>query len=85
MVVGSAIVSVCLLVLGFTKEIVTFLTADEALSGPGTIGLAVLSIYVLDFAINAGKADDQFVRLGTTANKASHVVFAESHRRHATA
>lgn len=54
MVVGSVIVAICLLVLGFTKEIVGFLIPDEKLAQTPTIAMAVLSIYVLDFAINAG-------------------------------
>lgn len=66
------IVSACLLVLGWTKEIVaSFVTAPELVGLAGfndmsldfrsdaeqrreaTITLAVLSIYALDFAINA--------------------------------
>lgn len=55
MVIGTAIVAVVLLVLGFTKELVgLFITDAEAAQWP-TIILAVLSIYVVDFAINAGK------------------------------
>ncbi|KHN99859.1 sucrose transport protein [Metarhizium album ARSEF 1941] len=53
MVAGALVVSVCLLVLGFTKEIVGFLLPDEELARGPTIALAVLSLYVLDFAINA--------------------------------
>lgn len=54
MVIGALIVAVCLLVLGFTKEIVEFLVPDEKLAKGPTIALAVLSIYALDFAINGG-------------------------------
>lgn len=55
MVIGALIVSVCLIVLGFTKEIVEFVLPDEELAKGPTIALAVLSIYALDFAINAGE------------------------------
>lgn len=55
MVIGALIVSVCLIILGFTKEIVEFLLPDEELAKGPTIALAVLSIYALDFAINAGE------------------------------
>jgi solute carrier family 45 protein 1/2/4 len=56
MVIGSIIVAVCLLVLGFTREIVGwFLGAndnDDVAQKP-TIVIAVLAIYAVDFAINA--------------------------------
>lgn len=54
MVIGALIVAACLLVLGFTKEIVGFVLQDEKAAKGPTIALAVLSIYTLDFAINAG-------------------------------
>ncbi|GAO14393.1 hypothetical protein UVI_02055180 [Ustilaginoidea virens] len=53
MVVGAVIVAGCLVVLGFTKEIVGFLVNDAELARGPTVALAVLSIYALDFAINA--------------------------------
>ncbi|TWU77864.1 hypothetical protein ED733_003632 [Metarhizium rileyi] len=53
MVIGALIVAVCLLVLGFTKEIVASVLPDEEAAKGPTIALAVLSIYALDFAINA--------------------------------
>ncbi|OAA82104.1 sucrose transport protein [Akanthomyces lecanii RCEF 1005] len=53
MVLGAAIVAVAMLVLGFTKEIVTFFIADAEAARIPTIFLAVLAIYVVDFAINA--------------------------------
>lgn len=55
MVLGAAIVAAAMLVLGFTKEIVTFFIADAEAARIPTITLAVLAIYVVDFAINAGK------------------------------
>ncbi|KAK5151334.1 hypothetical protein LTR04_006634 [Oleoguttula sp. CCFEE 6159] len=53
MVVGTLIVSVCLLVLGWTKEIVGMFVTDTDTKRTATIVLAVLSIYAVDFAINA--------------------------------
>ncbi len=72
MVGGALIVAVCLLILGWTGELVGLFTKDpETVGGlvytyrgiisyqilkakSCTIGLAVLSIYAVDFAINAG-------------------------------
>jgi solute carrier family 45 protein 1/2/4 len=56
MVIGSLIVAACLLILGWTKEIVGIFISDEETAKTWTIFLAVLSIYVIDFAINAGKS-----------------------------
>jgi solute carrier family 45 protein 1/2/4 len=54
MVIGTAIVAVCLLVLGFTREIVGLVVDDDDRARRPTIVLAVLAIYAVDFAINAG-------------------------------
>ncbi|KAH7328703.1 major facilitator superfamily domain-containing protein [Stachybotrys elegans] len=53
MVIGSAIVAISLLILGFTRDIVDLVIGDENMAKRVTIVLAVLAIYVLDFAINA--------------------------------
>jgi hypothetical protein len=53
MVIGAAIVAVSLLILGFTREFVGLLIQEDEAARRPTIVLAVLSIYVLDFAINA--------------------------------
>ncbi|KAM0322899.1 hypothetical protein ACHAQA_009241 [Verticillium albo-atrum] len=53
-VMGSIIVAFCLVVLGFTKEIVGFFVPNEESARGFTIALAVLAIYAVDFAINAG-------------------------------
>ncbi|KAJ4207804.1 hypothetical protein NW767_002040 [Fusarium falciforme] len=53
MVIGSIIVAINLLVLGFTREIVGWVVKDEEGAKRPTIVLAVLAIYVVDFAINA--------------------------------
>lgn len=72
MIGGALIVAVCLLVLGWTGEIVRLFVRDVETVGARnyrvlgysaydglqarscTIALAVLSIYFVDFAINAG-------------------------------
>lgn len=53
MVLGAAIVAIAMLVLGFTQEIVGIFVADKEAARMPTIVLAVFSIYVVDFAINA--------------------------------
>lgn len=53
MVGGALVVAVCLLVLGWTAEIVNYFVLDPDLAKSYTIILAVLSIYAVDFAINA--------------------------------
>ncbi|KAL8773103.1 MAG: hypothetical protein Q9194_004413 [Teloschistes cf. exilis] len=53
MIGGAIIVSVGLLVLGWTREIVGFFIAESELRQQLTIVLAVFSIYFVDFAINA--------------------------------
>ncbi|KAK5990867.1 General alpha-glucoside permease [Cladobotryum mycophilum] len=54
MLIGAIIVAVSLLVLGFTREIIgLFVGDDDEKAKRPTIVLAVFSIYVVDFAINA--------------------------------
>ncbi|KAF2205805.1 sucrose transport protein-like protein [Delitschia confertaspora ATCC 74209] len=63
MIGGTIAVSACLLVLGWTREIVEAVLGKSGMEGEdmehremvksATIGLAVLSIYGIDFAINA--------------------------------
>lgn len=52
-VIGSILSSLCLLTLGFTKEIVGYFVPDEKVAQTFTISAAVLSIYAVDFSINA--------------------------------
>lgn len=62
MMVGAVIVSACLLVLGFTREIVGFLGGGEAGSDAArrvTVVLAVAAIYAVDFAINMSMFEDE--------------------------
>ncbi|KAI0482971.1 MFS general substrate transporter [Xylariaceae sp. FL0804] len=51
-VVGSVISALCLLTLGFTKEIVSFFVGDEKAAQGMTVFAAVLAIYAVDFSIN---------------------------------
>ena len=53
MVGGALVVGLCLLILGWTAEIVGLFVSEPGLAKSCTIGLAVLSIYAVDFAINA--------------------------------
>jgi solute carrier family 45 protein 1/2/4 len=56
MVIGSVVVAGCLLVLGWAKEIVGHFVEEEEFRRSCTIFVAVLSIYAVDFAINAVQA-----------------------------
>lgn len=53
-VIGAIVVALCLLVLGFTKEIVALFMSDEEAAKTVTIIVAILAIYAADFSINAG-------------------------------
>jgi solute carrier family 45 protein 1/2/4 len=55
MVLGSFLVAACLLVLGWTKEIVGHFVEEGDYGKSCTILVAVLAIYAVDFAINAGE------------------------------
>lgn len=52
-VLGSILSAICLLTLGFTKEIIGFFVPDEKVAQTFTISTAVLAIYAVDFSINA--------------------------------
>lgn len=84
MVMGTLIVAVSLLVLGFTRELVGLVVVDDEAARRPTIVLAVLAIYAVDFAINAGMSDSH-VRTGLWGRltRTSHVVLEESDCRHA--
>jgi len=65
MVVGSVIVAAALIVLGWAKDIVGLLLLEDVqFERTCAVVLAVLAIYVVDFAINAGKCS---VRIRGTA------------------
>ena len=87
MIGGSLIVAICLLILGWTGEIVRLFVREPEMVGgltrsrfgfPAyaslqaktyTIALAVLSIYAVDFAINAGWCFIRREQTDRTANK----------------
>ena len=56
MLIGAALTGICFMILGWTREIVGIFVSDEATLKSTTIVLAVLTIYALDFAINAVQA-----------------------------
>ncbi|KAJ5220284.1 hypothetical protein N7468_009488 [Penicillium chermesinum] len=56
MVIGSFVVALSLLLLGWTTEIVTCFISDPEKAKNVTIALAVLSIYAVDFSINVVQA-----------------------------
>lgn len=87
MIGGSLIVAICLIILGWTGEIVRlFVREPETVGGRNgsrfgfsayaslqaktyTIALAVLSIYAVDFAINAGWCSTRPQQTDRTANR----------------
>ncbi|KAF2261066.1 MFS general substrate transporter [Lojkania enalia] len=56
MVGGTILVSLCLLLLGWTREVVKMFVTEKEAIREATIALAVISIYGIDFAINAVQA-----------------------------
>lgn len=84
MVIGSIIVAINLLVLGFTREIVGWVMKEDEAAKRPTIVLAVLAIYVVDFAINAGWYSQHTRCLCLLANRLSHVMRKESRCRYST-
>ena len=56
MIIGSVIVAACLIILGWTKEMVGIFIGNKETAKTCSIAVAVLSIYALDFAVNAGKS-----------------------------
>ncbi|KAG8819218.1 hypothetical protein FRC17_010548 [Serendipita sp. 399] len=57
---GSILCSLSLLLLGFTKEVVSwFISPDSSANATVTIWLAVIAIYCIDFSINAVQAVDR--------------------------
>jgi solute carrier family 45, member 1/2/4 len=55
MIIGSVIVAACLLVLGWTKEIIEAILPPGDFAQTCMISLAVFAIYAVDFSINAGE------------------------------
>lgn len=70
MVIGTVIVSLCLLLLGWTSELVAMFVQEKQAKQNLTIFMAVLSIYGVDFAINAVQASTRSLVVDTLpANK----------------
>ncbi|SLM40064.1 Major facilitator superfamily domain, general substrate transporter [Lasallia pustulata] len=65
MIGGSIIVAACLLVLGWTADIVGLFTSKPDTARSCTIALAVLSIYAVDFAINAVQSSSRSLIVDT--------------------
>jgi solute carrier family 45 protein 1/2/4 len=57
MIFGSFVVAFCLIVLGWTAEIVGLFVQEPEKAKNVTIALAVSSIYAVDFSINVGMWD----------------------------
>ncbi len=55
MVIGSILVTTCLVILGWTKEIVGYFVEEGDFKKSCTIALAIMAIWGVDFSINAGK------------------------------
>jgi solute carrier family 45 protein 1/2/4 len=53
MICGTVLVAVFLVLLGWTKEVVRYFVKEEESAKSYTVVAAVLSIYAIDFAINA--------------------------------
>ena len=78
MVAGSLIVSASLLLLGFTREFVG-LFLDGEVAAKATVWLAVLAIWVIDFAINAcGLGPGVCQPYARELTVSSHVLFEKS-------
>ncbi len=56
MLVASAVAAICLLTLGWVREVTHLLTSNESRAQTITLTLAVFCIYALDFAINIVQA-----------------------------
>lgn len=82
MIVGSIIVAVCLLVLGWTREIIEAFVQPGEFAQNCMITLAVFAIYAVDFSINAGELGSSKRR--AISNRGSYVVFSKLNSRYAS-
>lgn len=67
MVIGSFVVGVFLLALGWAKELTAYFVEEGDFRKTCTVVVAVLAIYAIDFAINAGESGRRRV-LGMDTN-----------------
>ncbi len=56
MIVGNGLVVLCLMITGYTTELVTLFSSNRERVAVRVIWVCVLSVFVLDFAINAIQA-----------------------------
>ena len=82
MIIGSIIVAACLLVLGWTREIIEAFVQPGEFAQNCMITLAVFAIYAVDFSINAGELDSN--RRRAISNPGSYVVFSKLNSRYAS-
>lgn len=57
MITGALVVAFFLIILGWSKDIVSYFATERETIQTYSIALAVASIYALDFAINAGESN----------------------------
>jgi hypothetical protein len=74
MIIGSFIVAACLLVLGWTKEIVETFILEGEFAQTCMISLAVFAIYAVDFSINAGKSGTKYDYTVSNFEKLCHAL-----------
>jgi solute carrier family 45, member 1/2/4 len=81
MVAGSAIVGINLMIIGWTKEFASVFISEETDPDPYAtlvIWIAVISVYLLDFAINAG------IPIPSSLLRDSSSGVSRNHRRYLT-
>jgi len=88
MVAGSAIVGINLMIIGWTKEVASIFISEETAPDQYAtlvIWIAVISVYLLDFAINAGipltAVLPNFSASGMSGDYSGHTTCAETRNR----
>jgi hypothetical protein len=74
MVVGSFVVAACLIVLGWAKELTAYFVEEGEFRQTCTIAVAVLAIYAVDFAINAGELGENFSTWGVLTRGSTNML-----------
>ncbi|OLL26965.1 General alpha-glucoside permease [Neolecta irregularis DAH-3] len=72
-IAGAVITSVALIVLGWTRELVGVFTSNEERLARWTAVCAVLSIYAIDFAINAVQGASRAIIVDTLPQQKQHL------------
>jgi solute carrier family 45, member 1/2/4 len=65
MMIGSIIVILCLVIQGWTKEIVRIFIGDPNMVKTCSIAVAILNMYALYFAINSGELGYEMLKCCT--------------------